>query len=317
MAICPSDTVFILPVLGWGKNMSSIFPIRDTVTRDEPRDPRLVDLDEETADEVFEALASQTTRQIFLALHEEPQTASDLAEETDTSVQNVQYHLEKLTDIELVEVADTWYSERGSEMKVYAPMDESLVLYAGRDKQTTFRSLLKRVTGVFSLLVPGSLLASWLASSSDSAGGAEGGSGTVAEGGDSAGGEQLNVASESDPSSYSGLEATAEDLPEEENEVTLAENGTDQMASDMNTTLENVELDFHSSTDIFLSENVTDQPILITDGGNATTVPNGTTVQTATDTAAGVDPALAAGLAFLLGGLLVAVSLWAYYGHPE
>lgn len=292
--------------------MSSIFPIRDTVTRDESREPRLIDLDEDTADEVFEALASQTTRQIFLALHEEPQTASDLAEETETSVQNIQYHLEKLTDIELVEVADTWYSERGSEMKVYAPTDESLVLYAGRDKQTTFSSLLKRFTGVFSLLVPGSLLASWLASRSDSGGG-----------GDSlqtSGGEDLNVATgdEPEPTSFDSADVT-QDAPEDS--VEIAENGTldNGTASDGASSLspENVEYDFQSSADIFLSGNTTDQSILITDGGNATTIPDGTTVQTASDTAAGLDPALAAGVAFLLGGLLVAVALLAYYGVPE
>lgn len=150
--------------------MSSIFPIRETVSLENEREPRLVELDEETADEVFEALASRTTREIFLALHKQPQTASDLAEVTDTSVQNVQYHIEKLTDAELVEVVDTWYSERGSEMKVYAPEDESLVLFAGRDKQSTFRSLLNRIVGLLSFLVPPSVLVGWLANRSGSNG---------------------------------------------------------------------------------------------------------------------------------------------------
>jgi DNA-binding transcriptional ArsR family regulator len=298
--------------------MSSIFPIRDTVTRDETREPRLIDLDEDTADEVFEALASQTTRQIFLALHEDPQTASDLAEETETSVQNVQYHLEKLTDIDLVEVADTWYSERGSEMKVYAPTDESLVLYAGRDKQTTFRSLLKRFTGVFSLLVPGSLLASWFASRSGSDGN------TGSDPTQISGGDEYNVATGSEPEITSLDTADGGQYAPEDTEVAIAENGTadNGTASGDFTSLspEDVEYSFESSADIFLSGNATDQPILITDGGNATAVPNGSTVQATSDTAAaaaGLDPALAAGVAFLLGGLLVAVALLAYYGVPE
>jgi len=139
--------------------MSSIFPLRETVRRDESREPRLVDLDEETADEVFEALSSQTTRKIFLELHHSPQTTSDLAEATDTSVQNVQYHLQKLTDADLVEVVDTWYSERGTEMKVYAPTDESLVLFAGDDGRS-LRSLLKRALAAVGLLGLVSLLVS-------------------------------------------------------------------------------------------------------------------------------------------------------------
>jgi len=142
--------------------MSSIFPLRETVTLDDERGPRLVDLDEETADEVFEALASRTTREIFLELHSEPQTASDLASATDTSVQNAQYHLDKLTDADLVEIVDTWYSDRGAEMNVYAPTDESLVLFAGEDKERSFKALLKRVLPVITLLVPVSALVAWL-----------------------------------------------------------------------------------------------------------------------------------------------------------
>ena len=162
--------------------MSSIFPIREKVSLDREPEPRLVDLDEDTADEVFKALSSQTTRKIFLELHNQPQTASDLAKVTDTSVQNVQYHLEKLDDADLVEVVDTWYSERGSEMKVYAPQDESLVLFAGRDKQGAFRRLVNRFAGVFALLVPPSIAAGWLANRAAPT--ADGGAGTQAATGD-------------------------------------------------------------------------------------------------------------------------------------
>jgi len=182
--------------------MSSIFPLRDTVTRDKSREPRLVDLDEETADEVFEALSSQTTRKIFLELHHSPQTTSDLAEATDTSVQNVQYHLEKLTDANLVEVVDTWYSERGTEMKVYAPEDESLVLFAGRDKQRTLRNLLDRVVGVLGVLVPGSILAGlgaqWIPTDSGSGG---------ANGGEAAGGANGDELGNGENGAESGLDS--------------------------------------------------------------------------------------------------------------
>lgn len=142
--------------------MSSIFPLRQQVSLGE-REPRLVDLDDERADEVFEALSAGTTRDIFRELHREPQTASDLADATGTSVQNVQYHVGKLTDADLVEVVDTWYSERGSEMNVYAPRDESLVLFAGQDSERSLRRLLSRLVGGGALLLPVSLLVAWLA----------------------------------------------------------------------------------------------------------------------------------------------------------
>lgn len=143
--------------------MSSIFPLREKVSLDDGREPRLVDLEDDVADDVFQALSSGTTRQIFSALHETPQTASDLADVTDTSVQNVQYHLEKLADADLVENVDTWYSERGTEMKVYAPTDEALVLFAGRDKQSSLRALLTRVVGALAILLPMSAVVAWVA----------------------------------------------------------------------------------------------------------------------------------------------------------
>jgi DNA-binding transcriptional ArsR family regulator len=137
--------------------MSQVFPLRSTVELGD-REPRLVDMDDERADEVFEALASGTTRRVLSALHEEPRTASDLAEVTDTSVQNAQYHLGKLQDVELIEPVDTWYSERGTEMTVYAPADEALVLFAGEDRSRSLRSLFKRVVGSVGLVALASLL---------------------------------------------------------------------------------------------------------------------------------------------------------------
>ena len=137
--------------------MSQVFPLRSSVEL-EDREPRLVDMDDERADDVFEALGSETTRRVLSALHEEPRTASDLADVTDTSVQNAQYHLEKLQEVDLIESVETWYSERGTEMTVYAPADEALVLFAGEDRSRSLRSLFKRVVGSVGLVALASLL---------------------------------------------------------------------------------------------------------------------------------------------------------------
>jgi DNA-binding transcriptional ArsR family regulator len=142
--------------------MSGIFPIRRQVELEENRGARLVDIEEDVADDVFDALSSRTTRRIFRTLHDSPQAASDLAEATGTSLQNVEYHLQKLLDVELIEVADTWYSERGTEMTVYAPTDDALVLFAGRDKRGTLESLLKRIAGMGGVLLPVSAMVGWL-----------------------------------------------------------------------------------------------------------------------------------------------------------
>lgn len=66
------------------------------------------------------ALASETARSILAAVSREPATATEIAERTGTSVQNVGYHLSRLTDAGLVTTVGTRYSEKGREMAVYA-----------------------------------------------------------------------------------------------------------------------------------------------------------------------------------------------------
>lgn len=255
--------------------MSSIFPLRDKVSLDSQREPRLVDLDEDTADEVFETLASRTTREIFLALHRQPQTASDLSDATETTVQNVQYHLEKLLDADLVEVVDTWYSERGSEMKVYAPKDESLVLFAGRDKQHSLRRLLDRVMGIFSILVPSSALvglgAHWY-----------GGSEEAEE-------EAVPV---DDLEDVTQEESADEEATDSEDDLGIAADEEEESEPE-NDTLE----DTDGGEQLLDNETLRDEMVVnATDAG---------------DTVAGIDPFLAAGL-FFVGGLFVfgALTMW-------
>lgn len=134
--------------------MSKLFPFRSTPDLGE-REPRLVDLDEAAADEVFDALGSETARTLLLELHAEPRPASELAEAVDTTVQNVQYHLTKLEAADLVTQVDTWYSESGTEMAVYAPADEALVLFAGERPERSLRRLLERLVGAVAVLAAG------------------------------------------------------------------------------------------------------------------------------------------------------------------
>lgn len=95
--------------------------------------PLVLGVDDERADDVLSALSATTTRRVLAALHDDPAPPSELARRLDTSIQNVQYHLEKLVDAGLVEAAGTTYSEKGREMTVYRPADRALVFVAGAD----------------------------------------------------------------------------------------------------------------------------------------------------------------------------------------
>ena len=118
-------------------------------------DPRLVGLDSEDADAIMAALSAETARLLLAELHDEPAPPGELADRVDTSLQNVQYHLEKLETAGAIEDVGTAYSEKGREMTVYGPADSPLVIYAGeRERAAGLRAALTRLfTGIAALAV--------------------------------------------------------------------------------------------------------------------------------------------------------------------
>ncbi|GAB7008516.1 ArsR/SmtB family transcription factor [Halorubrum trueperi] len=132
--------------------MSRLLPSLPDATPDD-REPRVVGVDDEDADDLIAALGSETAREILTRLHDEPATKSELATDVDTSLQNVQYHLSKLDGADLVDVVDTTYSEKGREMDVYAAADEPLVLFAGgSEKSHGIKTALMRLLGGYGLI---------------------------------------------------------------------------------------------------------------------------------------------------------------------
>ncbi|NHN41113.1 helix-turn-helix transcriptional regulator [Halorubellus sp. JP-L1] len=138
--------------------MSRLLPFQSETEVPQDRAPRVVDLEGEDAEKVFGALSSETARSIFTALHEEPMTASDVADAVDSSIQNVRYHLENLSEAGLIEVVDTWYSSRGNEMKVYAPKDGPLIVSSDESRASRIRTALSRLVGGVGVLLASSLL---------------------------------------------------------------------------------------------------------------------------------------------------------------
>lgn len=113
--------------------MSEIFPIRGDYDVD-LEEPVVVELGSDKAEVYLDALSSKTTRDVFVELHGNPSTISDLSNEFEDSIQNIKYHVEKLQESNLVEETGTDYSEKGNEMNVYAPTNEAVVLLAGKEE---------------------------------------------------------------------------------------------------------------------------------------------------------------------------------------
>ena len=117
------------------------------------RSLRILDIDDDEADAVFNTLSSKTTRTMLAELHRTPRTPAELAEQTDTTVQNAMYHLEKLEDVNLARVTETRYSSRGKEMRVYAPSEHPAVVFIGTDdRKSSLIAKLKQFLGAVGVL---------------------------------------------------------------------------------------------------------------------------------------------------------------------
>ncbi|MFB6126283.1 MAG: ArsR/SmtB family transcription factor [Halolamina sp.] len=133
--------------------MADLLPSSPDLSEHDGGEPRVVGVDSDDADEMLSALSSETARSILTTLHEEPASASEVADRMEMTLQNVQYHLGNLEDADLVTVADTAYSEKGREMKVYAAADQPLVLFAGREEETLgLKRALSRLLGAVGVL---------------------------------------------------------------------------------------------------------------------------------------------------------------------
>lgn len=118
----------------------------DPSTESDDAEPRVIGLDDDQTGELLSALSSETARSVLSTLHDEPDTASGVADSVDTSLQNAQYHLDRMREAGLLTVVDTVYSEKGREMKLYAPADRPLVVFAG--DESAERSLRERLRGL-------------------------------------------------------------------------------------------------------------------------------------------------------------------------
>lgn len=137
----------------------SLLPSDKEVEPRQEGEIQILGVDDERTSELLNAISSDTAREILTEVYSDPATASEIANRTSGSVQNVSYHLGKLENAGAIEVADTRYSEKGHEMKIYAPADDPLVVFVGtEERQTGFLSRLKQLLSAFAAVIVTSFL---------------------------------------------------------------------------------------------------------------------------------------------------------------
>lgn len=142
--------------------MSGLLPTGTDASSEQTGELRTLWLDSDDAGELLSSLSSETARAVLSTLHEQPATASEVSDRVGTSLQNARHHLTNLQEAGLVRVADTRYSQKGREMNVYAPSEEPMVVFVGREEQEDgFLSSLKGLVSAVAVLGVVSLLMDW------------------------------------------------------------------------------------------------------------------------------------------------------------
>lgn len=109
----------------------SLLPLREE-SHSSPNEPCVLSLDTPVGDEVFETLTASMTRRVLSIIYDQPSTPTEIREKFDTTYQTVHYHLDKLEEAGLIESAGVEYSEKGTEMTIYVPSNEAVILFAGQ-----------------------------------------------------------------------------------------------------------------------------------------------------------------------------------------
>ena len=271
----------------------SLLPSSYDSTQSEEAEPRVVDVESEEADEVFDALASETARRLLTQLHEAPAPPAKLADRVDTSVQNVQYHLAKLEDAGAIEVVDTAYSEKGREMEVYAPADQALVIFAGDEEESsTLRTAISRLLGSLAIVALASAVVQALYSQGLFPFGGGGPTGDPASGGGAV--EETDT---DEDGAAEGAGAGDERAIETADAETAADNATE--------TQDGMDA---AAADVNISDGVANATDAVTDGQLTPEEP-----QTAVETAASLPP----GVLFFVGGVFALCLVFVVFYYKD
>jgi DNA-binding transcriptional ArsR family regulator len=104
---------------------------------------------DERAQKIAKAMASQTANDILHHLGEGQTSLADIAERLGLPMNTAKYHLENLVDAGLVTVAETRYSVKGREVKMYALTNQLLIV---APRQSPVRSLILKYASLFGIV---------------------------------------------------------------------------------------------------------------------------------------------------------------------
>ncbi len=97
---------------------------------------------------ITQVISNDTARQIIGLLADAPLSANDIAERLQAPLTTITYNLENLESVGLVKVEKIKYSEKGREVKIYAPVRKLIVVVPEKTDRKSVADVLKKYVGV-------------------------------------------------------------------------------------------------------------------------------------------------------------------------
>ncbi len=107
----------------------------------------------EESKKITKVISNDTARQIIELLADAPLSASDIAERLKAPLTTITYNLENLERVGLVKIERIRYSEKGREVKIYAPVRKLIVVVPEKTDKKSVVDVLRRYIGVFLIVV--------------------------------------------------------------------------------------------------------------------------------------------------------------------
>jgi len=110
---------------------------------------------DERAQKIAKAMGSQTASDILQILGEGPRSLTDITDRLNIPMNTAKYHIGNLLDAGLIAVAQTKYSIKGREVKIYTLTNQLLVV---APRQANARTLLLKYASLFGIVALGSVI---------------------------------------------------------------------------------------------------------------------------------------------------------------
>jgi predicted transcriptional regulator len=109
---------------------------------------------DERAQKIAKAMASQTATDILRLLADSQKSMTEITEMLAIPLTTAKYHFENLLDAGLISIADTKYSIKGREIKIYTLSNQLLIV---APRQANMRSLLLKYASLFAVVLFGTV----------------------------------------------------------------------------------------------------------------------------------------------------------------